>query len=571
MSTAKVKNRIQRLLKSRDKGNSGGGDRRRSKTTSSRRNNLNTQRTLNLENIGGGRSRANSAPPSSLTRQKTGQGNQGKARGDRANSLPGVSPSSSKPQISKPPALQRQNASRDVNKSELKPVDNSPRREFATGRVVFPVEKGGIRTYVPARADATERELKLGFFVEDASITKPPGNTLISDAKTLKQKYRKSYLSVQDANTGRTLFATETIQPDGTTKLEYLPKQGDATADELRKGKYVPDSDVEIPSKVTEVIDGEFPSYEFSGQRNLYKVKLADGTVARLPKKSQANAVELQQGRFVEDDQISAKAPLGLENALLNKKPTFDLGKGRKLFPVQVPDEDKPRYLPRESEATGLELARGLFIPDNLVDRHERKRRRTTLKGDPAENRLRRAQRANRLAGGVTSENIDTVPEPVYEAKDKTPLWDGFTPPTLPDNTEAERELKAQKERDTLSLLDSSYDLGKGRYLYPTEVAKGVIKYLPLYADASNTEKILGNYATFVPPEPLAEFLARSDIEAQVQRQTFDTELGAVKAYSEAAINQALALSSTLVLRSAKLVMDSARAAPELQQEFLDP
>ena len=56
-----------------------------------------------------------------------------------------------------------------------------------------------------------------------------------------------------------------------------------------------------------------------------------------------------------------------------------------------------------------------------------------------------------------------------------------------------------------------------------------------------------------------------------MKRQTFDTEVGQVKAYTEDDLNQALALSSILVLRSAKLVMDSARETPALRQEFLEP
>ena len=106
--------------------------------------------------------------------------------------------------------------------------------------------------------------------------------------------------------------------------------------------------------------------------------------------------------------------------------------------------------------------------------------------------------------------------------------------------------------------------------LYPTEVAKGKIKYLPLLEDASNLERIQGLYAAFVPPEPLEVFLENQTAQNGVTQQWFETDLGEVKAYTQEAINAAFETAPRLVLRSTKFVMNIARNTPELHQQFED-
>lgn len=239
-----------------------------------------------------------------------------------------------------------------------------------------------------------------------------------------------------------------------------------------------------------------------------------------------------------------------------NLPPRYDIGKGRKVYAVKTKDGDT-LYLPRESEANGLERARGVFIPDDTVDQHERKRRRTALQDNSADLAQRRAQRASKLPGGM-ARKPNTSPEPVSRANDGTPLWDGFSPPSVSD----------EKQRQTLAKLRPKYDLGKGRILYPTETAQGKIEYLPLLEDASHRERIRGLYAAFVPLEPLEDFLANAETQNQIARQTFATPRGDVRAFAQEDISTLFEQAPTLVLRSAQLVSDSAREIPELQQQF---
>ncbi|NEO53215.1 MAG: hypothetical protein F6K54_09065 [Okeania sp. SIO3B5] len=484
--------------------------------------------------------------PGALTRIKSSR-NQSPERSQarQARAKASANPNSP-PQVSKSAAL-KQPASQKPDNTGKQASPGKPKRDFATGRTLFPVESGGKTQYLPIASEATARERQLGLFVANESVQKEAVNKLL-DPATVKRA------SVRDFNTGRTLFATETA--DG--KREYLPKESEATALELSQGKFVPDAQVEVPSVGNEVLNKR-PLFEFNGQRNLFATKAADGSTEYLPKKSDANAFELIQGRYVNDGYIGLKAPLGAENAMSNRKPRYDIGKGRTVYGVET-KEGKTVYLPRESDASGLERARGLFIPDDAVDRHESKRRRKSRQDDSATVARYRALRADELAGGATGSSGDSTPEPVSQASDGTALWDGFSHP----------QVSEEKQRQTLAKLRPKYDLGKGRMVYPTETARGKIEYLPLLEDASNSERVRGLYAAFVPPEPLEDFLANAQDQNQIARQSFATESGDLQAYSQEDIDTAFEEAPTLVLRSMQLVSDSAQQTPELQQKFSD-
>jgi len=432
--------------------------------------------------------------PATLTRSQGTRNlpaGRSEARSSRADAAASKT-SASSPQVAKRDTLKRQNAMRDRSSAPAQPMTQpaksvgKPKRDFATGRTLFPVESGGKTQYVPLASEATSLEVKNGAFIADAAVQKDPVNTL-ADRTTVKPA------SLRDFASGRTVFATETT--DGST--EYLPKRSEATA------------------------------------------------------------VELSQGRYVNDEKVSAKSPLGAENAMSNLPSKYDLGKGRKVYAVNTP-EGKTIYLPREGEANGQELAKGLFIPDDIVAQHESKRRRTALRDDAANVAQRRAQRATKLPAGVNRRSSSAAPIPVHKAKDGTELWDGFTPP----------QVSEEKQRETLKSLKPKYDIGKGRMLYPTETAQGKVEYLPLFKDASAEERFLGLYAAFVPSEPLEDFLANAETQSQIARQTFASNRGNVKAYSQEDIDTLFDQPPTLVLRSAQLVSDTARQILQLQQQF---
>ncbi|MEP0914607.1 hypothetical protein NDI45_27275 [Leptolyngbya sp. GB1-A1] len=551
MSTAKTK----KLIRRRQKGPLQRSSVRRSVTSGRAANRTRSATDSALSgsalspSLGSGGSQRASTPGALTRSQSTRSLTPGRpeARRARADARADTNPYSPL-QVSKPAALKRQNAKRDLNPTQGKQVSpkGKPKRDFATGRTLFPVEgDGGKIQYLPVSSEATSLEVQNGAFIPDAAVQKAPVNTL-ADLTTVKSA------SLRDFATGRTVFATETA--DG--KREYLPKRSEATALELSQGKYVPDEQVEVPPKGNKVLNKP-PLRDFATGRTVFATAAVDGSTEYLPKKSEATALELNQGRYLNDEDVTAKAPLGAENAMSDRPPKYDLGKGRKVYPVNTP-EGKTIYLPRKGEADGLELAKGLFIPDDVVANHESQRRRTALRDDAADGLQRRAQRAAKLPAGVNRRNDREPPIPVRQAEDGTPLWDGFTPP----------EVSEEKQHETLKTLKPKYDIGKERMLYPTETAQGKVEYLPLHRDASSEEKFLKRHAAFVPPELLENFLTNAEAQGEITRQSFVTKQGDVRAYSQEDINNVFEQAPTLVLRSAQLVSDSARQTHELQQRF---
>ena len=529
MSTAKTKKKIRRRLKGslrkrRRSGDSSQGLRRRGGTAA-------------------GRTKTAAGRPT--------------ARRERTNARASLTASSS-PKVSKSPALTGQSASSSSfnranseihsHRPKQATASGKPKRDFATGRTLFPVESSGKTQYLPIASEASPHEQKLGLFVSDDSVQKDAVNKLLKPDQ-VKQA------SVRDFNTGRTLFATQTA--DG--KREYLPKKSEATALELSQGKYVSDDQVEVPSVGNQILN-QRPVFEFSRQRSLFATQTTNGKREYLPKKSEATAFELSQGRYINDDDISAQAPVGAVNAMSNRPPRYDIGRSRQVFAVDTPEGT--RYLPRESEAGGLELVRGLFIPDDIVDLHEQQRRRTALQNNSARLAQRRAKRAARLpAGRAKQDKTDRhqTRAPATKATDGTALWDGSSPPTVSD----------EKQKKTLASLRPKYDVGKNRWLYPAEIAQGKIQYLPLIEDASSQERVRGLYAAFVPPESLGDFLAHAESQGTLTRQTFTAKKGEVEAYSQADIEDVLEAAPTLVLRSAQLVSDRVQAISALQQHSI--
>ncbi|AOX01246.1 hypothetical protein BJP34_18980 [Moorena producens PAL-8-15-08-1] len=276
----------------------------------------------------------------------------GEARQKRANSL--QNSDSGSLTVSKPPSLRRQDTSGDVSKAKQK-KEPKPTYDIGKGRMIYPVTKGGVTQYLPVRSQASDSEIKSGAFVEDAAVRKEPVNT-ISDASKLKHPTRK------DVNTGRTLFATTTTNSKGKEKPEYLPRQSEATALELSSGKYIPEKspitgeELKQPPK----IDSD------NGGRKLFATKAADGSVQYFPKKNQATAKELAEGRYLEG--FAAKDPVNqiLDSSQLgDKRPTRrDVNTGRTLFATKTTGLFGTEYLPRQSEATIDELNAGKYIPE---------------------------------------------------------------------------------------------------------------------------------------------------------------------------------------------------------------
>ncbi|WP_299466483.1 hypothetical protein [uncultured Microscilla sp.] len=278
-----------------------------------------------------------------------------------------------------------------------------------------------------------------------------------------------------------------------------------------------------------------------------------------MPKKSEATDAEKRAGLFVDDADVEAAQPKGKAPAE-GGKPKYDIGKGRNIYPTK--DENgKIVYLPKESEATDFEKSRGLFVHD-ADEGNPQRNTATDPKGDTngSQHQQRRSARAGNLAAASADDETgkprDLKKRPVPKAKDGTPLWDGKTMP----------EVDAEVSQNLLKNLKPKYDIGKGRMLYPTEIAPGKIGYLPLKDEASPQEQAAGVYLRLVPEEPLEEFLERN--KAEVPANRYEVDEGNVKARSETALAQAISRHQPLVLRSQRYLNEFAKATPSLGQEW---
>ncbi|MDV3348293.1 hypothetical protein QGP82_06300 [Leptothoe sp. LEGE 181152] len=276
------------------------------------------------------------------------------ARQARANAV--VSRSSTIT-VAKPPGLRRQKAIQDGSQAQSAKAPK-PKIDLGKGRMIYPVTEGGKTKYLPARSQASESEIEAGNFVEDESVRSEPVNT-IADASNFEQP------TVTDAKTGRKLFATTTNSP-GKEKIEYLPRQSEASPLELSAGKYIP----EKSSNVGDELDQPPKFDDDNNNRKLFATQAPDGSIQYVPKKNQATAKELAEGRYLEG--FAAKDPVNkLKNpADLNGKPatTTEARTGRTLFATaalsNTGEETKTEYLPRQSEATIEELNTGKYIPE---------------------------------------------------------------------------------------------------------------------------------------------------------------------------------------------------------------
>lgn len=152
-------------------------------------------------------------------------------------------------------------------------------------------------------------------------------------------------------------------------------------------------------------------------------------------------------------------------------KPTFDIGKGRLIYP-QKGDDGKVKYLPKESAASKDEIKKGLFIKEDKKD-------------------------AKEIAKDLRRKYDIGKGRFVYPVKDANGNLS-----YLPKESEASSIEKGggQFVKDTAVVqkvaqsLKAKYDIGKGRYLFPVEGVNNKVEYLPKRDDASKFELANGQF-----------------------------------------------------------------------------
>jgi hypothetical protein len=137
------------------------------------------------------------------------------------------------------------------------------------------------------------------------------------------------------------------------------------------------------------------------------------GKIQYLPAQSEASDFERSRGIFVSNQSIGRDSAAGQQAQRPRKSPAtavthdparFDFAQQRLVYGVKD-ENNKTVYFPKQSDASALERARGLFVPDDVVFEHEQHQRRTALgaRDNQANQALRRARRADRLTASFDS------------------------------------------------------------------------------------------------------------------------------------------------------------------------
>ena len=280
--------------------------------------------------------------------------------------------------------------------------------------------------------------------------------------------------------------------------------------------------------------------FDIGKGRFIYPVKEANGKISYMPRESEASDVEIENGAFVKDKVI-------VQKVAENLKAKYDLGKGRYVFPVEGPNK-KVEYLPKKDDANDFELSNGLYVKNEDVAEMEPK----------TEKRIRRVTPKSKAKPEPPAldeqgrRNLFT--RPISKAKDGTGLWNSRDIPGI----------DLSRERPLLRALKPKYDLGKQRMIYPVQSTSGKTEYLPLKDEATEKEIKNGAFAEFVPPDGLQKL-----IRDKLPKDEIDVEGGKIKAIKEEDLANALSTAPELVLKSHKSVLETFESDPWVRQEWV--
>ena len=259
------------------------------------------------------------------------------------------------------------------------------------------------------------------------------------------------------------------------------------------------------------------------GGRLLYPALGADGKPTYLPKRSEATDSERDSGLFVKDTLSNKEAIRGVKHKIDRKR-------GRRIYPTNETDKNGKRiYLPRKSEATPYERAKGLYVQDEPGKedgdgkrKPDRKRGRRylypTKDKDEDGNFIYLPKKSQatptEIAEGLYVKDTPSNRKIAKKDKDgnpldrkKDPVLNRYTYPSinkdgrtdyLPRKKDATPEERAngkyiREERTIAEGFDTRKD-AEGRTLYPSENEDGIIDFLPRENDATDEEKEEGSF-----------------------------------------------------------------------------
>ncbi len=390
-------------------------------------------------------------------------------------------------------------------------TNGKPIRDLGKNRMAYPTESAdGEIVFYPRESEATPNEIKRGQFVTDESVKD-------QTEKKASQKEEPKY------NKGTNRFEYPYENQEG--EITYLPKENEASKDEIAKGQFVNNKSTENPADQWMPFTNGKPKYE--ADRYLYPVTEAAGNLVYLPIASEATQRELDNGLYLPFENIETSGRI-IDRALRAQR-LHPIGsirandatdRDRQLYAKTDPN-DEVRYLPKASEATADEIANAQFIPDDQAN--------------------------------PTTARQDLSRKPFAEATDGTALWDGKS---LPAPTEAQQLI-------VLRSLKPNFDPEHGRMLYPITNTDGTQQYLPLAEDATLEEIANGNYAQFTTEQPLKDV-----IQQNLGEHIYEVDTGTIKAIAVTDLEKIFA-EVPLKLASSKELKELLSNEEALQQQWV--
>jgi len=368
--------------------------------------------------------------------------------------------------------------------------DNKPKYDLGKGRSVYATKDANGKTvYVPKESEATDTEKTKGLFVKDSSVDPPAkeGKEAVKDGKPRK-----------DLGKDRSVYPVK----DDNGKTIYLPKESDATEAEKERGLFVKDDSAGPPPKEGKeaVKDGK-PRKDLGKGRDVFPVKNDKGKTVYLPRESEATDFEKANGLFVKDSSISEPPLPAARAAIKDKKPKYDLGKGRSIYPAKD-EKGNTAYYPKASEATDEEKEKGHFVKDEDVATPEEKwqsvqgakpkydlgKGRHTYPAKDAEGNLVYLPKAEDATDFEKENNLYLFDERLadHEAEDRIP--EGETQERI--MARAERTQRLQQIGPAAPPSPDSAE----RLLFAVTQASGEVVYLPKQKDATTEEIADGRF-----------------------------------------------------------------------------
>ncbi len=222
-------------------------------------------------------------------------------------------------------------------------------------------------------------------------------------------------------------------------------------------------------------LDAKKPVYDLFKGRNVYLIKDANGKKKFVPKESDATAKEKAKGLFVKDSTIIRTGKNALDK---NAKPKRDDKRDRDTFPVKD-EKGNTQYLPKESDATQEEKNLGLYVEEKSLNLPKQASEGGLPINDLGKNR--------KVYPSISNEGNQVFLPRESDATDYEKKKGLF----VSDDSAA-----AQTNGKQMSDGKPIKDLGKNRKVYPTESSSGETVFYPKKSEATPSEIKKGEFVT---------------------------------------------------------------------------